>query len=486
MKALKGVSLELRQGEVLALIGENGAGKSTLMKILAGIQPQDEGELIINDQEARFASVQQANDAGIALIHQELNLCDNLDLAANIYLGREQAIAGFVRAGNLYEQAEKYLRDIGLSEPATTLAGELTVGKQQMVEIAKALSTNANILIMDEPTSSLSQQECENLFKIIHRLRSQGVSIIYISHRLGEVIELADRVEVFRDGENAGELQKDEITHDSMVRLMVGREINELFEKRDYQPEQTVFKAVDLVSPKHPEHKLNFQIGKGEIVGFAGLVGAGRTELLETLFGITPALSGKIEFAGREIEIDSAETAVAAGIALVPEDRKKDGLVLDMPVRENISLPSLDKISILSTFTMKSREHQTNDEMVDKLAIKTPNGDQQAKFLSGGNQQKIVISKWLPLSPKLFMLDEPTRGVDVGAKREIYSLIHQLANDGATVIFVSSEMEEVLGLADRIIVMHEGKITGELSRPDFSEEAVMTLATGKQLQDAGN
>jgi len=485
VKALKGVSLELRKGEVLALIGENGAGKSTLMKILAGIQPPDEGELIVNGKTCAFENVQQANDAGIALIHQELNLCENLDLAANIYLGRESSVSGFLRKGDLYQQAEKYLSEIGLQEPATTLAGTLSVGKRQMVEIAKAISTNANILIMDEPTSSLSQQETENLYQIIRRLRDSGVSIIYISHRLGEVKDLADRVEVFRDGENAGALSKDEIEHDAMVRLMVGREINELFQPRNFEAKQNILEVNELVTPAHPKEKLSFNVSRGEIVGLAGLVGAGRTELLTTLFGISPAISGDIKFEGESMIMDSPLTAIRAGLALVPEDRKRDGLVLEMAVRENISLPSLDRAAFASAFTNQNGEKQLNDLMVKKLAIKTPNGDQQAKFLSGGNQQKIVIAKWLSLNPKVFMLDEPTRGVDVGAKREIYELIHKLAEDGVTVIFVSSEMEEVLGLANRIIVMHEGRITGELQRHEFSENAVMTLATGKELDRVG-
>lgn len=448
------------------------------MKILAGIQPADSGELIVNGAQVSFDNVQSANDAGIALIHQELNLCENLDLAANIFLGRESHQAGFIRTRDTYQKARRLLEEIGLLEDPTTLAGQLSVGKRQMVEIAKALSTNANILIMDEPTSSLSQQESENLFRIINSLRDSGVSIIYISHRLGEVKELADRVEVFRDGENAGTLARHEISNDAMVRLMVGRSINEMFQSRNHTPGPVVLKVDQLVTPAYPKHQISFQLGKGEIVGLAGLVGAGRTELLTTLFGVTPAIDGEIEFNGKPIEVDSALTAVNAGIALVPEDRKKDGLVLEMPVRENISLPSLDRQSRFSTFTIADREHQLNQQLVDQLSIKTPSGDQQAKFLSGGNQQKIVIAKWLPLEPKLFMLDEPTRGVDVGSKKEIYELIHQLADDGGTVLFVSSEMEEILGLSDRIIVMHEGRISGELQKANYSEEAVMTLATG--------
>jgi len=280
-------------------------------------------------------------------------------------------------------------------------------------------------------------------------------------------------------------LSKDEIEHDAMVRLMVGREINELFQPRNFEAKQNILEVNELVTPAHPKEKLSFNVSRGEIVGLAGLVGAGRTELLTTLFGISPAISGDIKFEGESMIMDSPLTAIRAGLALVPEDRKRDGLVLEMAVRENISLPSLDRAAFASAFTNQNGEKQLNDLMVKKLAIKTPNGDQQAKFLSGGNQQKIVIAKWLSLNPKVFMLDEPTRGVDVGAKREIYELIHKLAEDGVTVIFVSSEMEEVLGLANRIIVMHEGRITGELQRHEFSENAVMTLATGKELDRVG-
>ena len=427
VRALKGVSLTLHRGEVLALIGENGAGKSTLMKILAGIQPPDEGSLVVNGKSVEFSNVQQANEAGIALIHQELNLCENLDLAANIYLGRESNLLGILCTSSLYRDAGRYLKEIGLREPPTTLAGDLSVGKRQMVEIAKAISTEANILIMDEPTSSLSQQEAANLFQIIRRLREQGVSIIYISHSLGEVREVADRVEVFRDGENAGSLQREQINHDAMVRLMVGREISELFQARKFTPTSPVLVARDLVTPAHPDHRISFEISRGEIVGLAGLVGAGRTELLTTLFGVTPALSGTIELEGRTLVIDSPLAAIRAGSALVPEDRKQDGLVLELAVRENISLPSLDRQATCSTLISRSREQKLCDNMIAKLSIKTPGGDQQAKFLSGGNQQKIVIAKWLELRPKVFLLDEPMRGVDVGAKREIYELIHSLA-----------------------------------------------------------
>ena len=454
VRALHEVALELHQGEVLALIGENGAGKSTLMKILAGVQPADSGEYLIESEPVRFQNVRDAMAAGVALIHQELNLAANLDLAANIFLGREPNQFGFFQNRNIHDEAAKFLKRVGLDLPTDTLVGNLPIGKQQLVEIAKALSCNARVLIMDEPTSSLSQTETETLFEVVHDLRRQGISIIYISHRLGEVKELADRVTVFRDGENAGDLAKDEISHDAMVRLMVGRE--------------------------HPNTEVSLKIHAGEIVGIAGLVGAGRTELLQTLFGVTPALGGTIRMSGELIRPQSPRDAIAAGMALAPEDRKLHGLVLPMTVRENASLASLkrDQNKGLLNF---AAEETIAEEAVEQLQIKTPHLEQVARFLSGGNQQKIVLGKWLALTPQLLMLDEPTRGIDVGAKREIYRLMEKLAGEGMAILFVSSEMEEVLGMADRALVMHEGRIAGELARNELSEQAIMQLATGTPL-----
>lgn len=476
--ALRGVDLDIFPGEVLALLGENGAGKSTLMKILAGIQEPDEGELLVDGRPTRIDSVQTAAKHGIAIIHQELNILENLDIGANIFLGREPKKYGWIDKEKIRVESKKYLDMVGLNFSPDELAGSLTIGQQQLVEIAKALSTNARIVIMDEPTSSLSQGETERLFEVIHQLRRQNVAIIYISHRLGEVKELADRVEVLRDGANAGRLSREEITHDNMVRLMVGRDLKDLMQRKSHRQDSVALRVSGLRTVVHPKHQLNFELRRGEVVGVAGLVGAGRTEMLEALFGVTPALEGDIEVEGKRVDVRSPVDAIQAGLALVPEDRKLQGVVLEMSIRHNISMASLNRNAIWRGLINFQKEDEDTSAMREKLRIKTPNVEQLVQFLSGGNQQKVVLGKWLALNPKILFLDEPTRGVDVGAKQEIYTLIDQLASQGLTVLFVSSEMEEVLRLADRAIVMHEGRITGELGREELTEEAVMELATG--------
>ena len=468
------------KGEVLSLIGENGAGKSTLMKILAGVQPADSGDYLIDGKKVDFKNVREAMNHGIALIHQELNLASNLDLASNIFLGREPCWKGLINQEKLHSEAAKFLKRVGLELPVETITGSLPIGKQQLVEIAKALSCNARVLIMDEPTSSLSQKETETLFDVVKDLRKQGISVIYISHRLGEVKELSDRVTVFRDGENAGELNKDEIEHDSMVRLMVGRELSEFYDREVQTPGNCVLKAREIISPSYPQIPISLEVNAGEIVGIAGLVGAGRTELLQTFFGVTPSLGGELEIKGEVFSPNSPLDAVKAGLALAPEDRKQHGLVLPMSVRENASLPSLERDQKLG-FLDHSAEEKIADAAVEQMKVKTPHIEQPVRFLSGGNQQKIVLGKWLAMNPKLLMLDEPTRGIDIGAKREIYKLMEKLATQGIAILFVSSEMEEVLGMADRVYVMHEGRISGELKKEEMSEESIMQLATGGNL-----
>jgi ribose transport system ATP-binding protein len=478
VRALDDVSLAVHSGEVLAIIGENGAGKSTLLKILAGVQPPDAGSLLVDGKPVRFRGVEDALGLGIALIHQELNLADNLDLAGNIFLGREPTQAGLLDLARMHREAAGWLGLVGLDlDPATPLS-RLPIGRQQLVEIAKALSTKARLLIMDEPTSSLSARETETLFRVVKDLRSRGVSVIWISHRLGEVKELADRVVVLRDGRNAGEIaERAEIEHERMIRMMVGRDIDRLARRPSHPPGEVVLAARDLRSPAHPNHAVSFDVRAGEIVGIAGLVGAGRTELLTTLFGITPAVAGSIAVAGRQVTPRSPIEAIAAGMALVPEDRKEQGLVLEMAVRENMSLVALWPES-RAGFIDAGAERRLAAEMIPALAIKTPGDRQAVQFLSGGNQQKVVLAKWLAMKPKLLLLDEPTRGIDVGAKAEIYDLVHRLAGAGLAVLFVSSEMEEILSLADRALVMHEGRLAGGLSREELSEENVMRLAAG--------
>ena len=476
VRALYNVSLRLHSGEVLAVLGENGAGKSTLMKILAGVQPADSGTIKLEGRKVAFENTRAAIQSGVVLIHQELNLCGNLNVGENIFLGREPNSNGFVRRREIYQRSEEYLQRVGLNVSPKTIVGDLTIGRQQMVEIAKALSVDAKILIMDEPTSSLSGAESARLFQLIETLRGEGVSIIYISHRLGEVIRLADRVVVLRDGENAGDLGKEEITHDNMVQRMVGREISKRFGRQYHEIGSPVLEVESLVTPAWP-HELSFNVCAGEIVGVSGLVGAGRTELLQVLFGIDRAVSGQIKINGKSVMLNSPQAAIDHGLALVPEDRKRHGLVIDFSVAGNIGLPSL-KNNASSGIADFSAQRRDTKKMIEAMAIRTPSENQTAKFLSGGNQQKVVIGKWLAMQPKLILLDEPTRGIDVGAKQEIYQLMEELAAKQMAVLFVSSEMEEILSMADRTIVMHEGKITGELSRDEMSEESIMQLATG--------
>lgn len=478
VRALSGVGFSVGEGEVVAVLGENGAGKSTLMKILAGVQRADEGIIRMNGDEIEIRSVEEALSRGIALIHQELNLATNLSVGANIFLGREPRTFGFIHEKEISERAKYFLEKVGLEVSPSTLVGDLAIGQQQLVEIAKALSTDAKVLIMDEPTSSLSQKETERLFTVVKDLRSRGVSIIYISHRLGEVIELADRVVVLRDGENAGNLEKSEISHDRMVSLMVGRDLSQFYAHHPQSPGEVVLEVSGLRTPAHPGHEINFTLRAGEIVGLSGLVGAGRTELLQTLFGITPALQGQLTVGGIKRSIVTPRSAIAAGLALVPEDRKQQGLIIDMAVADNLSLASLARDQRSGFLNFKA-ECNITEEMTRRMRIKTPSSRQIVRYLSGGNQQKVVLGKWLAMKPSVLLLDEPTRGIDIGAKREIYALMEELSEQGVAILFVSSELEEVIGMSDRVLVMHEGRISGELARGELSEEAIMRLATGR-------
>ncbi len=478
VSALKNVSLSIERGEVHAVIGENGAGKSTLMKILAGVQRQDEGEILLDGVPIRLNGVEQALEQGIALIHQELNLADNLDVGSNIFLGREPKKFGFVKSDRIYREATQFLNMVGLEISPRTLVSSLTIGVQQMVEIAKALSVNARILIMDEPTSSLSQSETEELFRVIANLKSQGVTIIYISHRLFEIETIADRVTILRDGENAGILSKDEISHDSMVEAMVGRDISKFYARKSYTQNKTQLHVKSVRTQSWPQHTIDLKVKAGEMVGIAGLVGAGRTELLRAIFGVDKALSGSIFVSGKELTSLNCRTAINAGIAMVPEDRKNEGLILETGMRNNIGLPGLDQHRKAWLFANTRREKADSERSTQQMRIKTSSDSQQVRYLSGGNQQKVVIGKWLSMNPTVLLLDEPTRGVDIGAKQEIYRLMEELAAKGVAILFVSSEMEEVISMSDRVLVMHEGRISGELSRNDASEEAIMHLATG--------
>ena len=477
VRALHNVDLHVGAAEVLSVVGENGAGKSTLMKILAGVQPQDSGAIMVDGKQQSFRSVRDAMANGIALIHQELNLADNLSIGANIFLGREPLRRGMIDEGVIQQKSKEALEKVGLNVSPNTLVKELTIGQQQLVEIAKAVSFDAQVLIMDEPTSSLSAGESEKLFDVIRNLKARGVSILYISHRLAEVQDLSDRVTVLRDGENAGELLAGEINHDSLVQLMVGRDISRFYSRKPHDKGALALQVHDLVTSTWPAEKINFQIYAGEIVGIAGLVGAGRTEMLRTLFGVDRPLAGQISVGEKTISLRSPEDAIEAGIALVPEDRKHEGLVLDMSIRQNIGLAGHRRNAKWGNFLDFSQETKDSKEYSRKLKVKSPHDQHFVGTLSGGNQQKVVLAKWLSMNPLVLLLDEPTRGIDVGAKQEIYQLMDQLAGQGMAVLFVSSELEEVIGMSDRALIMHEGRITGELSRENLTEEAIMQLAT---------
>ncbi len=476
--ALNQVHLNLFQGEVLALVGENGAGKSTLMRILAGEETPDSGQIFLDGEVVTVDAVNTASRLGIALIHQELNLSDNLDIGANIFLGREPLRAGLLDRRRIYRRSREVMRKVGLTGSPKALVASLSIGQQQLVEIARALSLQARILIMDEPTSSLSQRETDQLFQVVHELKAEGVAVLYISHRLGEVKKLADRVLVLRDGENAGELSREEIDHDRMVKLMVGRDVSQFYHRIPYRPGRPLLEARKLRSPAHPQHELSFSIKAGEIVGVAGLIGSGRTGMLNLLFGIDRPLAGTIRIQGQPLQGGSPFDAIQAGVALVPEDRKQQGLILAMSLRHNLSLAGLRANRLGGGLLNRSLERQIAMEMIERLQIKTPGLDEIVEYLSGGTQQKVVLAKWLSLKPKVLLMDEPTRGIDIGAKEEIYRLMEELAEDGVGILFSSSEMEEILGLPHRLLVMHEGRINGELTRDQFSEEAVMQLATG--------
>ena len=479
--ALADVSLSLQRGEVLAVVGENGAGKSTLMRIVAGVECPDEGEVLVDGRAVRFMSVAQAIKAGISLIHQELNLADNLTVGANIFLGREPNRLGLIEHKTIDSESRKYLQMVGLEIEPQTLVSTLSIGKRQLVEIAKALSTNARLIIMDEPTSSLSSHESEKLFDVVRDLRERGISILYISHRLREVDQLADRVIVLRDGRCTGELARDEINVTNMVQRMIGRDVARFYQRTPHVPGNEMLSVRELRTAAFPRHPITFSLRAGEVVGIAGLVGAGRSELLTTLFGVTPAVAGSMTLDTLRRPPRNSREAIAAGIMLAPEDRRQTGLMIPMSVKSNLSLASLrrdQRRGILKGFLNAAAENRVAATMVELLRIKTSDDRQSVRFLSGGNQQKVVLGKWLCLQPRILLLDEPTRGIDVGAKEEIYKLIDQLARQGVAILFASSEMDEIIGLSDRVLVMHDGRITGELPRNELSEEAIMRFATG--------
>ncbi|BFT74517.1 sugar ABC transporter ATP-binding protein [Paenibacillus sp. P36] len=477
MNALANVNLVLKRGEVLALVGENGAGKSTLMKILAGIHEPDEGEILLDGKQVKIHSPTSSQKLGIGIIHQELNLISHMTVAENVFLGREPRKLGiFTDKENMVAETRQLLESFHLDLDPNAKIHSLSIGQQQIVEIVKALSLDASILIMDEPTAVLEERESARLFELIRKFKERGTSIIYISHRLNELRLFCDTVTVMRDGQHVTTLPMSELTERSIANLMVGRELNELFPSKASKFGEEVLKVENL-SLKPYFDNVNFSIRKGEVVGFSGLVGAGRTELARTLFGDWKPDTGRVYWKGKQVHLRNPVDAVALGFGFATEDRKQSGLFLDMSIAQNITIAVPKKVSKWQVINRKT-EDQTVDRKVKELNIKVNKVTQPVKSLSGGNQQKVVIAKWLATDCELFILDEPTRGIDVGAKSEIYHLISQFAAEGKAVIVISSELPELLGLCNRILVMHRGTIHGELDHTEANEQKIMALAAG--------
>jgi len=476
VKALDNVHFRLKSGEVMALLGENGAGKSTLMKVLAGVHNKDSGTMKIFGQEIDTLTPKRAQELGIAIIHQELNMCQHLTVAENMFLGREKHKGVMVSQREMNNEAAAILKKLAIDLDPTALVGNLQVSKQQMVEIAKALSTNARILIMDEPTSALTSKEIEELFRIIHQLKADGCGIVYISHRLEELQHIVDRVTIMRDGQYITECNFADTTMPEIIANMVGREIKEKFPRVHCEKGKPVLEVKHLNAGRMVRD-VSFTSYEGEILGFAGLMGAGRTETTRALFGVDPKESGTIILDGKEIKINNPMDAIRQGVVLAPEDRKKDGLCTKLSVRSNIELPNLDIACNKMGVVNRRKVSEMVKKSVSNFAIKMAGPEVDAGSLSGGNQQKVVVAKWLARDSRVVIFDEPTRGIDVAAKVEIYHLMNQLKQQGISVIFVSSEMPEVLGIADRIIVMCDGRVTGELDIQEATQEKILELAT---------
>lgn len=474
--ALDQVSFNLKSGEVLALLGENGAGKSTLMKVLSGIHIKDNGKIKIFGKEYEHLTPRQAQKIGVSIIHQELNMCAHLTVAENIFLGREKCVKGILSKAEMSREAEHILKDLNIDLDPNTVVGDLPVSKQQMVEIAKAISTNAKILIMDEPTSALTSKEIDDLFRIIRKLKKSNCGIVYISHRLGELQYIVDRVMIMRDGKFIISKDFKEFSMKEIISNMVGREIKEQFPRVHCEKGEKIFEVKNLNAGRLVRD-INFSLYAGEIVGIAGLMGAGRTEMTRAIFGVDMRDTGEFYLEGKEVIIKKPSDSINAGIILVPEDRKKDGLCTKLSIRENITLPNLDIICDKLGVVKSRVEKEIIEKTVRNLKIKVVSSEVDAGTLSGGNQQKVVVGKWLARKSKVAIFDEPTRGIDVAAKVEIYNLMNQLKKEGIAVVFVSSEMPEVLGMSDRILVMCDGRITGEMACIEATQDKILTLAT---------
>ena len=478
--ALNAVSLSASYGEVIGLVGENGAGKSTLMKVLGGVIAPDSGTIRTDGVDRHALSVHDALATGIAFVHQELNLFENLDVAANVFIGREPLVGGFLKLVDnkaLHKRVRPYLDRLGCDFDADTMLDTLSLAERQLVEIVKALSLKARLVIMDEPTSSLTIAETDRLLRVIAGLKADGVSVIFISHRLNEVERCADRVVVLRDGSVAGELDRASISHAAMIRLMIGRELKGNYRPPARPPGTDALEVAEARTSTYPDETVSLTVRRGEILGLAGLVGSGRTELARALFGIDRLLAGSVKVDGSAITVNTPRSAIDRGLYFVPEDRKRDGLLLDISVAENISLPNLRAFA-RRTIVVAAAELENAERQKKSLDIRVPSVTTAVGLLSGGNQQKVVLAKWLSMKPRVIILDEPTRGIDVGSKNDIYSLLRSLADSGVAILMISSDMEEVIGVCDRIAVMHEGRISGLLDRPEFSEQNVLRLAVG--------
>ncbi|ATG73578.1 D-ribose transporter ATP-binding protein [Zobellella denitrificans] len=476
VKALDNVTLKIRPGSVHALMGENGAGKSTLMKCLIGIYTPDTGTIKVKGKEMNFRDTMDALHSGISMIHQELNLVPHMTVAENIWLGREPMKGLFVDHDTLYRETDKLLKQLSIKVKPDTLVGDLSIGTQQMIEIAKAVSYNADVVIMDEPTSALTEGEVFHLFRIINDLKEQGKSIVYISHKMDEIFEITDEISIFRDGTYVGSDKTEHFDRQSLITRMVGRELTQMFPKFNDNIGEEVL-TVNNLCRAGKFHDVSFSLKRGEILGVAGLVGAGRSEVMESLFGVHPADSGSLVLEGQEVSIASPAQAIDLGLAFLTEDRKKSGLFLVLSVLENMSIVKMPRYIDGKGFVRHADMVKDCMEQIQKLNIKTPTMDQIINNLSGGNQQKVLIARWLLAQPKILILDEPTRGIDVGAKAEIYKLISELANRGVAIIMVSSELPEILGMSDRVMVMHEGHITGILDREEATQEKILELAS---------
>ena len=475
--ALKGVDLTVWPGEIQALMGENGAGKSTLMKILAGAYTATSGEILIDGRPHAIKGPKDALAAGITLIYQEMQLAPNLTVAENIFLGSELARGGLVQRKEMINQAQAVIDRLGAQFKASDRVMTLTIAEQQQVEIARALHRNSRVLVMDEPTAALSSRETQRLFELILRLRDEGMAIIYISHRMAEVYELSDRVSVLRDGQYVGSLTRDKLNASELVRMMVGRPLSDLFNKeRDIPPGQPRLRVEDLTDGGKVKAS-SLVVRAGEIVGLAGLVGAGRSELAQLIFGVRRATGGVIEIDGEPVVIHSPRAAIELGIGFLTENRKEQGLFLEMAAQENITMATLERDARWGMLNRKKAQ-TLSDDAISLLNIRVPHAQVRAGGLSGGNQQKLLISRWVAIGPRILLLDEPTRGVDVGAKSEIYRIMTQMARQGVAILMISSELPEVVGMSDRVYVMREGSIAGELQAGDISQESIMTLATG--------